>query len=58
MNTGAVIYARVSTDEQAKFGTSIEAQLEKCRNYANMQISELLPSLSTNTSALPWTIRD
>ena len=30
----AIIYARVSTEEQKKKGYSIEAQLEACRNYA------------------------
>ncbi len=30
----AVIYARVSTDEQAERGTSIQAQLETCHDYA------------------------
>ncbi len=34
MNKKAVIYARVSTDEQAERGTSIESQLEVCRQYA------------------------
>ena len=30
----ALIYARVSTEEQAEKGTSIDAQLEQCRKYA------------------------
>ena len=30
----AIIYARVSTEEQEKKGYSIEAQLESCRSYA------------------------
>ena len=30
----AVIYARVSTDEQAREGQSIEVQIKLCRNYA------------------------
>lgn len=30
----AVIYARVSTDEQAEHGTSLQSQLETCRDYA------------------------
>jgi len=30
----AIIYARVSTEEQKRKGYSIEAQLEACRNYA------------------------
>ncbi|MCH7662653.1 MAG: recombinase family protein [Chloroflexi bacterium] len=30
----ALIYARVSTEEQAEKGTSTEAQLEQCRKYA------------------------
>lgn len=29
------IYARVSTDEQAKEGISIDAQIEKCKSYCN-----------------------
>lgn len=30
----AIIYARVSTEEQERKGYSIEAQIEACRNYA------------------------
>jgi len=30
----AIIYARVSTEEQKKKGYSIEAQIEACKNYA------------------------
>lgn len=33
----AIIYARVSTDEQAEKGTSIEAQIEKSKAYAQSQ---------------------
>lgn len=33
----AIIYARVSTDEQAETGTSIEAQIEKSKAYAKSQ---------------------
>src|SRR5699024_4004967 len=31
------IYVRVSTEEQAEHGYSIDAQLETLRNYCNMQ---------------------
>ena len=34
MNNAAVIYIRVSTTEQAKFGYSLEAQEEICRDFA------------------------
>ena len=34
MSTRAAIYARVSTDEQATEGTSLDTQLERCRAYA------------------------
>ena len=32
--TTALIYTRVSTDEQAREGTSLDAQLAECRKYA------------------------
>jgi site-specific DNA recombinase len=32
--TTALIYTRVSTDEQAREGVSLNAQLEACRRYA------------------------
>jgi DNA invertase Pin-like site-specific DNA recombinase len=31
----AALYCRVSTDEQAESGTSLDVQLEKCRGYAS-----------------------
>lgn len=40
MNTGiptAVIYTRVSSDEQARDGVSLDAQLTECRRYAAQQ---------------------
>ncbi|RUS48849.1 recombinase family protein [Cohnella sp. AR92] len=37
MSNKAAIYARVSTEEQATQGYSIQAQLEELRNYANYQ---------------------
>jgi site-specific DNA recombinase len=35
MNKRAVIYARVSTDEQAEKGHSLPFQIEECRRYAD-----------------------
>jgi site-specific DNA recombinase len=32
--TTALIYLRVSTDEQAREGVSLDAQLAECRRYA------------------------
>ncbi len=34
----AIIYARVSTEEQKRKGYSIEAQIEACRNYAKAKV--------------------
>ena len=34
MEKSAVIYARVSTDEQAEHGYSLQSQIEACRDYA------------------------
>jgi site-specific DNA recombinase len=34
MNKNAIIYARVSTDEQAEKGYSLQSQVERCREYA------------------------
>ena len=38
----ALIYARVSTEEQAEKGTSIDAQLEQCRKYATENSMEVV----------------
>ena len=40
--TNAYIYARVSTEEQAKEGQSIEAQLRMCRKYADENNLEVI----------------
>ena len=42
MNSAAVIYIRVSTTEQAKFGYSLEAQEEICRDFAKRNNYEVL----------------
>ncbi len=34
ITSGAIIYTRVSTGEQAKNGTSLESQLDACRTKA------------------------
>jgi site-specific DNA recombinase len=34
MNKKAIIYTRVSTDEQAEKGYSLQSQIEDCRKYA------------------------
>jgi len=49
----AVIYARVSTDEQAEHGTSIPDQLETCRKYAlehNIKVVEEFTDDFTGTT--------
>ena len=38
----AIIYARVSTEEQKRKGYSIEAQLDACRNYAKARGWEIV----------------
>ena len=40
--TRAILYARVSTDEQAKSGSSLAQQLEAMREYANREGYEIL----------------
>ncbi len=38
----AILYARVSTDEQAEKGTSLNSQLDACRNYASIHGMEII----------------
>ncbi len=38
----AILYARVSTDEQAEKGTSLDSQLDACRHYANSHGMEVI----------------
>ncbi|MCQ2086058.1 MAG: recombinase family protein [archaeon] len=41
MKKRAALYARVSTDEQAKFGYSLDAQIEKMRDFCFVQDIEI-----------------
>lgn len=51
----AVIYARVSTDEQARSGTSLDKQEEACRKYAESSGFQIvgLPFRDDYTGAVP-----
>jgi site-specific DNA recombinase len=50
MNKRAVIYARVSTDEQAEKGHSLPFQLEECRGYASRLGFQVIKEIIDNTS--------
>jgi len=50
MNKRAVIYARVSTDEQAEKGHSLPHQLEVCREYASRLGFQVVREIIDNTS--------
>jgi site-specific DNA recombinase len=48
MNKQAAIYARVSTDEQAERGYSLESQLEACQDYAAAHGLEIQRKIADN----------
>ena len=50
MNKRAIIYARVSTDEQAERGHSLPFQLEECRRYAERMGFQIIKEISDTTS--------
>ncbi|MBN2002616.1 MAG: recombinase family protein [Anaerolineae bacterium] len=50
MNKRAILYARVSTDEQAEKGYSLPTQLEACRNYADNNGFDVLGEIQDNYS--------
>ena len=50
MNKRAVIYARVSTDEQAEKGHSIPHQIEECRRYAGRAGLQVVEEIVDNKS--------
>ena len=43
----AILYARVSTDEQAKSGYSLAQQIEALREYAGREGYEVLEEVTT-----------
>jgi site-specific DNA recombinase len=50
MNKRAVIYARVSTDEQAEKGHSLPFQVEECRRYADRLGFQVVKEIIDNAS--------
>jgi site-specific DNA recombinase len=50
MDKKAVIYARVSTDEQAERGYSLQTQIERCRVYAEDKFFEVVAELADDCS--------
>ncbi|MFX1412113.1 MAG: recombinase family protein [Promethearchaeota archaeon] len=50
MSKKAVLYARVSSDDQAKYGYSLPTQLEGCRCYAQAQGFDVVAELSDDCS--------
>lgn len=50
MNKRAVIYARVSTDEQAEKGHSLSFQIEECRRYAHRMGFQIIQEITDNVS--------
>lgn len=54
MSGRAIIYVRVSTDEQAKFGYSLRTQLDGCRSYAKERDFLIVDELADDcTGAIP-----
>ena len=52
---GAILYTRVSTDEQARSGYSLAQQLEALRDYAAREGYEVLEEVADPARAgLPW----
>jgi len=49
----AILYARVSTDEQARSGYSLAQQLEALRAYAAREGYEILEEVRTPARAVP-----
>lgn len=53
MSTKAVVYVRVSTTEQADHGSSISAQIDKCKSYCNhknIEIVDIIEELGVSGS--------
>lgn len=50
MNKNAIIYVRVSTDEQAAKGYSLSFQMEECRRYAEHMGFNVIKEITDNTS--------
>ena len=50
MNKNAIIYSRVSTDEQAEKGHSLPFQIEECRRYASRLGFQVIKEITDNTS--------
>jgi site-specific DNA recombinase len=58
MSKKAILYARVSTDQQADFGYSLQSQLEGCRAYATANGFEVAAEISDDCSGtIPITER-
>ena len=53
MNKRAVIYTRVSTDEQAERGTSLQSQLEACRLMLERELNRLNAEAETRCGLAP-----
>jgi len=52
MKDKAIVYARVSTEEQAKTGTSLDNQVQKCEQYAGDRGYTLLGSFKDDISGM------
>ncbi len=52
MKEKAIVYTRVSTEEQKKTGTSLDNQIQKCEQYANDQGYKLLGSFRDDVSGM------
>ena len=50
MNKKAVVYARVSTNEQAEHGFSLPSQVEACRKYADQNDFNVIAEFSDEYS--------
>jgi site-specific DNA recombinase len=54
MEKRAVIYARVSTDEQAENGNSLQSQIEICTNYANVNGLQVIGEIQDDYSGMKY----
>jgi site-specific DNA recombinase len=50
----AVIYARVSTEDQAENGTSLDSQIERCKRYARENGAIVVQEYQESMSAARW----
>jgi len=60
MSKTAILYARVSTDEQATSGYSLRQQIEACRTWCEREGHEVVEEVTdpVYSGARTWSVRD